>query len=136
MYFTVRYVSINDSRLHLPSNSESISRYHSYIAYSTSNAIAVILVTGLTHYLGQDSDAEEMKSESKDFVLVAGTYILLISSDVYCVLCAVCCDQFVRHVFHCLTIRFKYTRYSSLLSLKNFVFSVMMFEGSTSQKHS
>lgn len=34
---------------------------------------AIVLFTGLTHYLGQDSDAEEMKSESKDFVLVAGT---------------------------------------------------------------
>lgn len=30
-----------------------------------------------------------MKSESKDFVLVAGTYILLVQFDLYCVLCAV-----------------------------------------------
>lgn len=36
------------------------------------NTFAIVLYTGLTHYLGQDSDAEEMKSESKDFVLVAG----------------------------------------------------------------
>lgn len=32
----------------------------------------LLLSTGLTHYLGQDKDAKEMKSESKDFVLVAG----------------------------------------------------------------
>ena len=29
-------------------------------------------IAGLTHYVGQDKDAEEMKSESKDFVFVAG----------------------------------------------------------------
>lgn len=43
----------------------------------SSNNSTVILwlcsIAGLTHYVGQDKDAEEMKSESKDFVFVAGT---------------------------------------------------------------
>ena len=34
---------------------------------------AVSISSGLTHYLGQDKDAKEMKSESEDFVLVAGS---------------------------------------------------------------
>jgi hypothetical protein len=29
-------------------------------------------IGGLTHYLGQDKDAEEMKADSKEFVFVAG----------------------------------------------------------------
>ena len=41
-------------------------------------------VTGLTHYLGQDKDAEEMKSESKDFVFVAGIWQLPISRVLPC----------------------------------------------------
>jgi hypothetical protein len=64
-------------------------------------SIITVVVTGLTHYLGQDSDAEEMKSESKDFVLVAGTYILLIPSDVCCVLCAVGCVMFAVYCVLC-----------------------------------
>lgn len=42
-----------------------------------------------------------MKSESKDFVLVAGTYTPLMPSDVCCVLCAVMngCN-IVRTIFH------------------------------------
>lgn len=42
---------------------------------SSNNSIVFLwlcLIAGLTHYVGQDKDAEEMKSESKDFVFVAG----------------------------------------------------------------
>ena len=35
------------------------------------------LIIGLTHYLGQDKDAEEMKSESKNFVFVAGNEMFI-----------------------------------------------------------
>jgi hypothetical protein len=39
-----------------------------FLFYSSSSTFC----PGLTHYLGQDSDAQEMKSDSEDFVLVAG----------------------------------------------------------------
>lgn len=43
---------------------------------------------GLTHYLGQDSDANEMKSESKEFVFVAGSDCIVF------ILCLSCCNDY------------------------------------------